>query len=349
MSRYANFESSPLKDNRVAWSARLFEGDHVELRAIRGPLHDCRGSLRRHGPSRERGSRAFTLVELLTVIAIIGLLASLIMPSLGAARVMAREAQTKSLLHVLETGLQQYRDEKLAHDAFPPGRVNVPTTPDPYGEAGNYTAYGAETLYWAVTGADGLGTPGFIPDTSLSNDTDGLYHLTSGQPDVRRAGPYVEPNNKNVARVPVPKESGTPRTATVFIDAFDKPVLYFRADTFQAGTGIYSLNDEVDDASSPSEGFLVYETASGVDPYPLAQGHSGDTPPGWPSGSPSSNFEQYTWNPKVPGTYRPNNADSFLLVAAGSDEIYGRNGEQCDDLTNFPLVGLNYQNTFTNP
>lgn len=43
-----------------------------------------------------RSTRAFTLIELLTVIAIIGILAAIIIPTTGAVRTAARKAQTRT-------------------------------------------------------------------------------------------------------------------------------------------------------------------------------------------------------------------------------------------------------------
>ena len=67
----------------------------------------------------ERGG--FTLIELLVVVAIIGLLISILLPSLAAARAQAKAAKCLSNLRVLGQGLVIYANTN--RDVLPPGRL----------------------------------------------------------------------------------------------------------------------------------------------------------------------------------------------------------------------------------
>ena len=60
---------------------------------------------------RSPKKQAFTLIELLTVIAIIGILAAILIPTVGAVRRTAIKAQCSSNLHQLGTALNLYRND----------------------------------------------------------------------------------------------------------------------------------------------------------------------------------------------------------------------------------------------
>lgn len=58
----------------------------------------------------ESGTKAFTLIEILIVIAIIGILSSVILVSLNRAREKARDANRLSDMHQMQVALELYYD-----------------------------------------------------------------------------------------------------------------------------------------------------------------------------------------------------------------------------------------------
>jgi prepilin-type N-terminal cleavage/methylation domain-containing protein/prepilin-type processing-associated H-X9-DG protein len=78
--------------------------------------------------SREPRQRAFTLIELLTVIAIIGILAAILIPVVGQVRDSARASKCVSNLRQIGAGLHLYASE---HDGRAPGARWKPVSEAP--------------------------------------------------------------------------------------------------------------------------------------------------------------------------------------------------------------------------
>lgn len=272
-----------------------------------------------------RKAKGFTLVELLTVIAIISLLVTIILPSLGNARTLARVTQTRAgLFRAIGTALESFHDDQvLGNDEYPPSTWDTGGTigGDPYG-SDSYLAPGAETLLWALTGADRLGSPGF---KSNLNPTDGLYEISSGQPEHTRVI-YIEPSQVDIAEVPA--DDSASRNATVYLDSFKSPILYYRANTrADDALEIYDRDDNQELIEGRPD-----------QPQALSEDLSSETFNGV---SISEAFEKFTGNPGIPtnNVYRPHFPDKYILISAGPDEEFGTK----DDITDYQLTGENYE------
>ena len=70
-----------------------------------------------------RAAPGFTLIELLVVIAVIGILAGLVITSLGGTRAKARDAKRLADLRAVSLALKTYHDERGSYPSVP----NIPS------------------------------------------------------------------------------------------------------------------------------------------------------------------------------------------------------------------------------
>ncbi|RPI64298.1 MAG: hypothetical protein EHM48_01060 [Planctomycetaceae bacterium] len=162
-----------------------------------------------------RRTGGFTLIEMLMIIGIILILSSILVPSLIAARRVAKTAQTRATIHLLDGACQMYMHEMadILSAAAPTSPLYPPSKP---GTMNGVTMQGRHLLVECLTGylnkaGDGAEGPGF--------------RLTGGK---KLYGPYN--GAENVATV-VDSTNNLP----VFVDSFGQPILYYCGPTFDTG------------------------------------------------------------------------------------------------------------------
>ncbi|MFH1111168.1 MAG: prepilin-type N-terminal cleavage/methylation domain-containing protein [Planctomycetota bacterium] len=147
--------------------------------------------------------RAFTLVEMMVVVAIIALLLAALLPAFSAVRGQAKLAQASAQFKALDTGINAFRAEAALGGTLPPSAgddtdppTDRQTIADPQGEDPNTKVRiaGAHLLVHAMIGADGLGTPGFrdvTPEAKglWSHDTHKKYDAATGKSGIYAVDP----------------------------------------------------------------------------------------------------------------------------------------------------------------
>jgi prepilin-type N-terminal cleavage/methylation domain-containing protein len=94
--------------------------------------------------------KAFTLIEVIIVVTILGILAAIVLPMFQSNVAQAKESASKSNLGTMRAQIELY---KLHHSGFPPGYVN-----------GGATTIGLlELQFTGTTAVTGLASPSTIP------------------------------------------------------------------------------------------------------------------------------------------------------------------------------------------
>jgi len=321
----------------------------------------------------------FTLVELLTVMAIIALLIGLLVPALGHVKTTAKIVQQKAQLKSIETALEAFSG---MYGDYPPSNESSPTNPYDY-TAATYITCGSQKMTEAILGVD---LRGFDPKSKFDRREIELdrymYALqnvpaTTNAQDVtdslnRRKGPYVTINENlgnyelgdlyNLTGSPL-YGGGSPRdkqygnllcdvfkVKTITYKSYDfttnpptevlltakvgTPILYYKADP--AKKQLDATSDATIDASTYNWHDNMHLVALGrladqtkphwwLDTTNPARGGVAGTL------GDAAAFYSYIQNPKIGATRWPYNPDSYILISAGPDGVYGTG----DDITNF--------------
>jgi len=279
---------------------------------------------------------AFTLIELLTVIAIIALLIGILTPSLNRARAQARKVKVQSQIDAMAKGLEMFRN---AHEEYPRSR------PGPDRLAPNPVLSGAHWLARALLGHDlnGVIAEG---DYNLMADRDEAGDLPGDPTNIDRDGLYLKLEGAKAIRDTDSKYKTKPGAVAterfVLLDDYGFPVLYYKANT--GGRLASKPLAAVTRSDNPLAFYFQEDNGAftGLDgsggwefqgPHEIKVfGDPAD--PESDEGTYPQTFCRYIHNHQVheaAGTVRPFNEDSFLLISAGADGIYGTR----DDVRNF--------------
>jgi type II secretory pathway pseudopilin PulG len=233
--------------------------------------------------TRRRGGRraGFTLVELLTVVAIIMLLIGILVPTLSRAREQAKATATRAILRAVGDGLEMFKNENPQECRGGEGYPNSAMRDDPT-VADEQWIFGAQ---WLVRYLMGKTFDGYVPRRNVPrvvlemgeefHEENGWYPPKPGETmpgdwlPSESVGPYLD-RDRIRTELPVNLEGAPPEGAyptgtdsetfntPVILDNFEYPILYYAANT--------RLQKKMK-GSAPVAGYddaVVDPTASGV-------------------------------------------------------------------------------------
>jgi len=270
-----------------------------------------------------RKKSGLTLVEILTVLAIIALLTGILIPAVSAVKNAAKEVKQKGQLSTIELALTAFKND---YGDYPSSGWEAP--PSRPGTGGIYC--GPQRLSEALLGLDLLG---FHPASAWwwdgldATGTIDVYGSTTGDLSARK-GPYLESGTEYAfkpsdlfASHPLAGQPGMDRY--ILCDVFGAtkvplpdgsvakagaPILYYRANP--SGNTIDTIYDAGDN-------LIIIQVKEAVD---------GVTNP-----FNANAFYEYIRDPKIAAKDWPYNPGSYILISAGADGTYGTS----DDIRNF--------------
>lgn len=275
--------------------------------------------------------KAFSIIELLTVMSIIVILLSLLLPSLNMAKRYAKEVKQKAQFNSIDTAMELFSG---IWEGYPPSEAC----------SGAIPYDGAMKLCEALVGQDLMG---FHPRSIFAEDfmdVDGnlLYdrdpNNDGDDPDEAnlksRKGPYLQLERANAYRLRRLYSSVGSFNQNVYVlcDVYNRvrdlqtgrgigmPILYYRANTS-------GIKHDPNDLPTPGDDKGQFYNYLDNDEL-IAQG----VPSGGNHLLDSDKFYEITKDKRITITAgRPYRQDSYVLISAGFDGIYGTE----DDIFNF--------------
>ena len=278
--------------------------------------------------NEQKTMNSFTIVELLTVMAIIAILVGVLVPTITVVRNMAKETKQKAQLAAIDQALLAFRGDD---GDYPPSNW-LP---------GSVDYCGGQKLAEALVGWDLLG---FHPDSDWDADGDAYDPLTPSDDNLdERKGLYLELGTANAFRlgnISVDKPGLFDDTGPLAPDTFvicdifgikkvtiggktvkvGAPILYYRAERHK--NTIEPPAEPKDRIYNAEDNRPLIQLKKNVDGKPHLLGDIGSN---------YSFFYEYIKDPKVTARDWPYRADSYILISAGVDGEYGTR----DDITNF--------------
>lgn len=307
--------------------------------------------------------KGFTIVELLTVMAIIALLLAILTPALSMVRKIAKDTAQRAQFHSVDVALEAYSGDI---GEYPPSQTlpwdsasNEPGTPAEY-------TVGAMHLAEALIGRDLLGfdpwssgdayadSTGSLKDQIYAKSPPGKIADVNASLD-RRKGPYLDVQNAGAYQIhqlysdkkdvfdnnsyPAPvltdiyyvKTISSPGSKTVKAGS---PILYYRANLstktfYNSSQGTHDVtNDEAATSifdSQDNEPLLDLPALTNNSEHHFKKGYNNTQYGG------RDNFYDMITNPSITTQVRPYNQTTYILMSAGYDGIFGTP----DDIYNF--------------
>lgn len=303
----------------------------------------------------------FTLAEMLTTLAIIGVLLALLIPALSMVEKKAKTVKQRAQFHAIEVGLEAFRSD---WGDYPPSEWSTA-----YGDLSGNSPYtcASQRLAEALIGRDGLGFHPlsqfraggradldgdssidpvtdpqtlYSPETGFTSST-GTVSQTGPENRAARKGPYLELETANATMLSnYYNLSGILDDTYVLADAFAKkmtrsglelgmPILYYRAHTDRIGNSPIRADwptntYDLNDSYCNGAGLIFKNVPfqSTSRYHPLHDCDDEEV---------ANRFYGRILNPNFTSPARPYRANSFLLHSAGPDGLYG----SPDDMFNF--------------